>query len=148
MKKSRKNRLGWITAGLLFCCVTALAARRVSEEKGIRADQINAGGANYRTAYYTAVRDVVGSPQPNGITQSNHYINQGGLAYLIAEPEPGDLNEDGKIDVKDLYLFAGSWKTEPTDPNYHYQADIVQSISDRRINEEDLFEFIRLLHHP
>jgi hypothetical protein len=37
---------------------------------------------------------------------------------------PGDLNHDGKVDLKDLTVFAQAWKSTPNDPNWNQECDL------------------------
>jgi len=122
----------------------AIAEKRTSSRLEIRADQLNAGGSNLRHSSSFQVQDSIGLPQPAGELRSNQWVSRGGLSYLIANPKPGDLNENSEVDFQDIFLFTRSWQTAAGEAGYVFNADLVESINDRRVNEEDLFRLIEI----
>ena len=118
--------------------------RRTSVDLLIRADQWSSGGSWKHSVSYR-VFDTLAAPQPTGVTRSPSYINRAGLSYSIAEARKGDINDDFQIDHKDVFLFGRSWQTVGGDPNYSLSADLITDPNDRWVNEEDLFELMRII---
>jgi len=134
----------WCLAGaLLFLALAALAGRRASEGFEIRADELDAGGSRRQSDSFW-LRDIVASPQPAGVVQSASYESRGGYFYLTGQLRPGDLDENGRLDARDLFLFSLSWYRLPgEEPEYRRSADLVQRIKNPGVNEEDLLELLR-----
>lgn len=141
----RKALWGLMCAGLIVAAISVPAARRMGLDFEVEEDQLNSGGAIERNSPSFYVRDELGSAVGGGKTQGSLYTQYGGLSYAIADARPGDLNEDGKIGPTDLFQMALSWQTEPGVTGYRFEADVVQSLSDRRVNETDFLEMIRLM---
>jgi hypothetical protein len=131
--------------GLICAAIAVPAARRMGLLFEVKADQLNSGGAVERGSPSFFVRDALGGAVGGGKTQGSLYTQYGGLSYLIADARRGDLNENGRIEPEDLFLMAASWQTEPGISGYRFEADLVQSLYDRRVNETDFFEMIRLM---
>jgi len=142
------RRRWWLAAFVLLFSVVAgwAVGRRAGGESEIRADQLNAGGSKNRASSSFWTQDVIGCPQPVGICRSSTYVSQGGLSYLTADPKPGDLDENGVVDGRDLFVFSLCWKRQAGEAGYCFSADLIQSLSDRRITEEDLLEWLRQFH--
>lgn len=134
---------GWCLGGaLLLCALAALGGRRTSAGYEIRPDEIDAGGSRRQSDSFL-LRDVIGS-QPAGVVRSATYESRGGYSYLTGELKPGDLDENGLLDARDLFLFSLSWQRQPgEEPAYRRSADLVQHVKEPRVNEEDLLELIR-----
>jgi hypothetical protein len=141
----RKMLWSLICSGLIVAAMAVPAARRMGLDFEIEEDQLNSGGAIERNSPSFYVQDELGSAVGGGKTQGSLYTQYGGLSYAIADGRPGDLNEDGKIGPTDLFRMALSWQTEPGVTGYRFEADVVQSLYDRRVNETDFFEMIRLM---
>jgi hypothetical protein len=56
---------------------------------------------------------------------------------------PGDLNHDGKVDLKDLALFASCWDLQKGDPGFITEADLN---GDNSINLIDFVSFAIIYH--
>lgn len=134
-----------VCAGSICVAIAVPAARRMGLLFEVKADQLDSGGAVERHSPSFFLRDALGTAVKGGKSHSSLYVNYGGVSYRIADPRRGDLNEDGKIGPRDLFLMALSWRTEPGVSGYRFEADLVQSLYDRRVNEADFFEMIRLM---
>jgi hypothetical protein len=74
----------------------------------------------------------------NNIIESNKTNNE--LIFTIKVNVPGDINGDGQVDYKDLFLLAKAYWSTPTDPNWNPNADINY---DGTVNYKDLFLLLR-----
>lgn len=132
-----------IVVGSILTGALAAGSRRVNEYYTIRTDQIVGGGDRRQSTSYL-VQDTVASIQPVGVTRSARYENRGGIAYALADPRRGDLHENGILDWRDLFEFLPSWQTRPGDPSYRYEADLIRAPDDRKVDQTDLHELMRL----
>jgi len=78
---------------------------------------------------------------------SNEYSNTEVIATILHNPPsarpvsdnihiPGDINQDSKVDIEDLFLMAVAYHSTPLDPNWNYFADLN---NDEAVDCEDLF---------
>ena len=135
----------WGTAvGVVLFCLMAPGGRYASDPYVILSDQIDSGGASRQSISYQT-RDSLAVPLAQVISRSETFENRSGLAHLIEDLLPGDLDENGRVDKHDLLLFSLSWMTEPGVPGYNYTADLNRSVIDRRVTEEDLLLLIEII---
>ena len=58
----------------------------------------------------------------------------------MPDTPPGDLDEDGDIDLSDFAIFASAWLTKPGDPHWNTSCDL--SIPAGTVDNLDLAVFV------
>jgi len=134
----------FILSGLLFLLIIQADSRRLSSRFEILGDDLNGGGARRESQSY-CIRDTAIAAQPVGAIYSDSFVNRSGLAYILANQRPGDLNEDGELNHRDLFLFSLGWKSQPDDGRYRSSADLIQGAKERRIDQADLLKLMGLI---
>jgi len=73
---------------------------------------------------------------PPVLDEANIENNAFMLIAVVGRTIPGDINGDGRVDYKDLFLLAKAYGTDINDPAYDPNADLND---DGKIDYEDLF---------